>query len=163
MIARHKQKLAFAALMATIVFVPQHIHEPKLPQKEIIVPTPEPRPQPYAVPEPQPQQQLWTDSERYAMAKTLAGECYDDKPHDKRLVCEVILNRVSDERFEDTIIDVLETPHAFQGYWAQSRQITEDDLQIAEQAIADWYANDCEPLSDIRFFSAGDGRENQFY
>ena len=33
------------------------------------------------------------------MVLTLAGECYEDKEQDKRLVCEVILNRVSAGNF----------------------------------------------------------------
>lgn len=41
------------------------------------------------------------------MARILAGECYEDKVQDKRLVCEVILNRVSNDDFGDTILDVL--------------------------------------------------------
>lgn len=105
----------------------------------------------------------WSDADVQAIAQTLAGECYEDKAHDKRMVCEVILNRVSDERFADTIIDVLETPGAFQGYWHQPRDISENDLEIAEQTLADWYANDCQPLSDYRFFCAGEDRENSFY
>lgn len=105
----------------------------------------------------------WSESDVVAVARTLAGECYDDKVQDKRLVCEVILNRVSDPRFKNSILGVLETPHAFDGYWRQSRHISENDLSIAEQALADWYANDCQPLSDIRYFSAGEGRENSFY
>ena len=107
--------------------------------------------------------QQWSYDDVHAIARTLAGECYEDMPQDKRLVCEVILNRVSDDRFANTITDVLETPNAFNGYWHPSRGITENDRHIAEQALADWYANDCQPLSDIRFFCSGEGRTNYFY
>lgn len=106
---------------------------------------------------------VWSESDKVAIARTLAGECYDDKVQDKRLVCEVILNRVSDTRFANSVIGVLETPNAFDGYWRQSRRISKSDLSIAEQALSDWYANDCQPLSDIRYFSAGEGRENYFH
>ena len=85
---------------------------------------------------------VWTDEELEAMALTLAGECYDDKEHDKRLVCEVILNRVSD--------------------WEQSREITENDYDVATEALEDWYESGCEALSDYLFFVAGDNRENVF-
>lgn len=51
--------------------------------------------------------QTWTEEEVEAMARILAGECYEDKVQDKRLVCEVILNRVSNDDFSDTILDVL--------------------------------------------------------
>ena len=51
-------------------------------------------------------QPQWSEIERHAIAKTLAGECYDDKELDKRRVCEVILNRVSNKNFADTILEV---------------------------------------------------------
>ena len=44
---------------------------------------------------------LWTEQEVQAIALTLAGECYDDKEWDKRRVCEVILNRVSEQALAD--------------------------------------------------------------
>jgi len=104
----------------------------------------------------------WTEDELYAMALTLAGECYEDKPHDKRKVCETILNRVSTEGFPDDIISVLTYPNAFCGYWTQSREISENDYAIAEQALRDWYDNGCQPLSSYLFFEAGPNRENVF-
>lgn len=105
----------------------------------------------------------WTQEELQAIAKTLAGECYDDKPEDKRSVCEVILNRVSDGRFGgDTILEVLTEENQFAGYWKQSRLISDNDLEVAEKALSDWYENDCEPLSEYLFFYAGDNRENVF-
>lgn len=81
---------------------------------------------------------------------------------DKRLVCEVILNRVSAEGFGDTVVDVVSAPNQFNGYWNQSRPVSENDYAVAEQALKDWYENDCEALSDYLFFNAGDGRENSF-
>lgn len=96
------------------------------------------------------------------MALTLAGECYDDKALDKQLVCEVILNRVSNGGFGDTILGVITAPHQFDGYWQQSRPVSDDDREIAAQALEDWYENDCEALSEYLFFEAGDNRENEF-
>lgn len=131
-------------------------------------PTTEPNPPIYSqapqiepeLPSAEPQ---WTDEELQAMALTLAGECYDDKELDKRRVCEVILNRVSDGRFGgNTIIEVLSAKNQFSGYWTQSRPVSENDLAIAEQALRDWYDNGCEPLSEYLFFSAGENRENSF-
>lgn len=104
----------------------------------------------------------WTEEELYAVVLTLAGECYDDKEQDKRLVCEVILNRVSSAGFPDTIIDVLSYPNAFSGYWRQSREVTENDYEVATQALRDWYNGGCLPLSEYLFFSAGENRENVF-
>ena len=97
-----------------------------------------------------------------AMAKTLAGECYEDKKLDKRRVCEVILNRVSSDKFANTIFEVLETPGAFNGYWKQSRPVSENDYAVAEQTLKDWYDGGCKPLSEWLFFSKGPNRENVF-
>lgn len=110
-----------------------------------------------------PAEPKWTKEELNAIALTLAGECYEDKEHDKRLVCEVILNRVSDGRFGDSICEVLSAENQFAGYWCQSRPISENDYAVAEQALEDWYANDCEALSEYLFFCAGENRENSFY
>lgn len=104
----------------------------------------------------------WSDEEVHAIARTLAGECYDDKENDKRLVCEVILNRVSDSRWGNTVLEVLEQEDQFLGYWSQGREISENDIEVAETALADWYANDCNALSEYLYFCSGDNRENVF-
>lgn len=106
---------------------------------------------------------LWTDEELQAIALTLSGECYDDKEHDKRLVCEVILNRVSDGRFGDSICEVITAKNQFHGYWNPSRSVSENDLAVAEQTLKDWFDNDCQALSQYLYFSAGENRENTFY
>ena len=115
-------------------------------------------PAPTPAPEPDP----WTAEEVEAIARTLSGECYEDRPHDKRLVAEVILNRVSNVRWGDTVIEVVTQKSQFHGYWNPSRDITENDREIATQALLDWYANDCAALSEYLFFVAGPNRENQF-
>lgn len=104
----------------------------------------------------------YSDEDVKAMTLTLAGECYEDKPHDKRLVCEVILNRVSHDSFPDTVLEVVSAPSQFNGYWKQSRDVSENDIEIAEQALQEWHDNDCQPLSEYLYFSAGDNRENVF-
>lgn len=106
--------------------------------------------------------QLWTQEELEAMVQTLTGECYDDKPEDKRKVCETICNRASVGLFGNTIVEVVTAPHQFAGYWAPSRPATENDYEIARQTLEDWYANDCEPLSEWLYFVAGENRENVF-
>ena len=107
-------------------------------------------------------QAQWSKDELHAIARTLAGECYDDKELDKRRVCEVILNRVSDSQFASTILEVLKTPGAFNGYWKQSRPVSKNDYVVAEQALRDWYDGGCRPLSEWLFFSKGRKRENVF-
>ncbi len=107
-------------------------------------------------------QSQWSKDELHAVAQTLAGECYDDKELDKRRVCEVILNRVSSNNFPNTILEVLTAPAAFNGYWRQSRPISENDYAVAEQALQDWYDGGCKPLSEWLFFRVGSNRENVF-
>jgi len=104
----------------------------------------------------------WTNEELTAMAFTLAGECYDHKALDKRRVCEVILNRVSDGRFGSSIMEVLTAKNQFNGYWTQNRPVTENDYEVARQALEDWYAGGCKALSEYLFFCAGDDLENKF-
>lgn len=108
-------------------------------------------------------QKPWTDEELSMMARTLSGECYEDKELDKRRVCEVILNRVSDGRFGNSICEVITAPNQFQGYWHPSRPVSENDLAVAEQTLEDWFENGCEALSSYLYFSAGGNRENTFY
>lgn len=103
----------------------------------------------------------WTEGDVEAMALTLAGECYDDKPHDKRLVCEVILNRVS-KGFGNSPLEVCSAPHQFNGYTHQSRPVSENDYETVIQTLKDWHNNDYQALSKWLFFSAGDNRENVF-
>ena len=104
----------------------------------------------------------YTDEDVEAMALTLAGECYDDKTQDKRLVCEVILNRVSSGNFGDTPYEVCSAPYQFNGYESQSRSVTENDYEIVYQALTDWHDNEYQALSNLLYFSAGDNRENVF-
>lgn len=113
-------------------------------------------------PAPTEQSPLWSEEDLRDMTLTLAGECYDDKETDKRLVCEVILNRVCAGTFGDTIHEVVSAPHQFNGYWSQSREVSASDIRIAEQALTDWYENGCEPLSEYLYFTAGENRENSF-
>ena len=105
---------------------------------------------------------LFSDEEIEAITKTLAGECYDDKLNDKRLVVEVILNRVTSGRFGESVIEVVTAKGQFNGYWKQSRPISESDIRIAKEALRDWYVNDCKKLSDYLYFSSGLNRENEF-
>ena len=45
-------------------------------------------------------------SDKLSGAETnFAGECYDDKELDKHRVCEVILNRLINSKFANTILE----------------------------------------------------------
>jgi spore germination cell wall hydrolase CwlJ-like protein len=140
-----------------------------------VAPTPEPTRAPEAsartvtlspavtyAPEPEPTPEPWTAEDVAAIARTLAGECYDDRPADKRKVAETILNRVSAGRWGDTVAVVVTWPGQFRGYWSPSRDVSADDVRVAETALRDWYAGGCAPLSEWLYFGRGADRENVF-
>ena len=98
------------------------------------------------------------------MALTLAGECYENQPQDKRNVAWVICNRVADGRFGKGVVGVVSsTKHGvqFSGYWKKSRPISENDLEIAEEVLAAYYAGK-EPIHDYLYFTGGTGVTNNF-
>lgn len=106
----------------------------------------------------------YTPDEVHALALTLSGECYENQEQDKRNVAWVICNRVTDGRFGEGIIGVVSsTKHAiqFSGYWTQSRSISDNDLEIAEEVLAAYYAGE-EPIHDYLYFTGGTGQTNNF-
>lgn len=106
----------------------------------------------------------YTPEEVHAIALTLAGECYENQPQDKRNVAWVICNRVTDGRFGKGVVGVVSsTEHAIQfaGYWVQGRSISENDLEIAEEVLAAYYAGE-EPIHDYLYFTGGTGVTNNF-
>ena len=110
------------------------------------------------------QETIITPEEVHAMALTLAGECYENQPQDKRDVAWVICNRATDGRFGEGIIGVVSsTEHAvqFAGYWVQGRSISESDIDIAEEVLAAYYAGE-EPIHDYLYFTGGTGVTNNF-
>ncbi|MDR1300061.1 MAG: cell wall hydrolase [Oscillospiraceae bacterium] len=121
-----------------------------------------PAAQPTAPPEPTPTPDPWTDEDVQAIARVLSGECYDDKAADKRRVAETVLNRVSAGGWGDTVIGVVTAKGQFVGYWHPHREVTDNDIEIAEGALRDWYAGGCEALSSYLYFSSGSDRENVF-
>lgn len=134
---------------------------------EVVVPTQITSAMPFDTTSYQPSEPVlgeepFSDEEVDAIVQTLAGECYDDKLADKRKVVEVVLNRVSDGRFGESVLEVVSAKGQFCDYWKQSRPVSESDIQIAEETLTEWYENDCEALSEYLFFCAGPNRENIF-
>jgi spore germination cell wall hydrolase CwlJ-like protein len=77
-----------------------------------------------------------------ALARTLAGECYDNQPEDKKRVCWVVLSRVDDPRYPNTIIEVLSAPGQFEGFNLQHREVSDNDREIAAEIINAWSVGD---------------------
>ena len=99
-----------------------------------------------------------------AIALTLAGECYEDQPQDKRNVVWVICNRVKDGRFGENIIEVITSKKygiQFHGYWKQSRPISDNDEEIAEEILTAYYSGEA-AIHDYLYFSGGKGKTNKF-
>lgn len=107
---------------------------------------------------------LYSPEEVYAVALTLAGECYDNQSQDKRNVAWVICNRAKDGRFGEGVIGVVsctENAVQFHGYWVQGRSVNDNDREIAEEVLAAYYAGD-EPIHDYLYFTGGTGTTNNF-
>lgn len=148
--------LLFAGCSSTAHDSPKKAQESEVIVAPPIIQSAPPAPVQPPIPDP------WTDEDVEAVARTLSGECYEDKPNDKRLVAEVILNRTSDGRWGNTVTEVVTAKSQFHGYWKPSRDISDNDREIATEALRDWYTNDCKALSDYLFFEAGPNRENVF-
>lgn len=132
--------------------------------QEVITTYYETKPSPVPTEAPEEPVLPYTPEEVHAMALTLAGECYENQPQDKRDVAWVICNRATDGRFGEGIVGVVSsTEHAvqFAGYWAQGRSISESDIDIAEEVLAAYYAGE-EPIHDYLYFTGGTGVTNNF-
>lgn len=159
------RRLVFLALACALLFAGCSVtarDAPKQAQEALEVSIPPLAQSAAPAPTLTPVQNPWAEEEVEAIARTLSGECYEDKPHDKRLVAEVILNRTSDGRWGNTVTEVVTAKSQFHGYWKPSRDISDNDREIATTALCDWYANDRQSLSDYLFFEAGPNRENIF-
>ncbi len=122
--------------------------------------------EPFPAPTEAPEEPVlpYTPEEVHALALTLSGECYDNQEQDKRNVAWVICNRVTDGRFGEGIVGVVSsTEHAvqFAGYWVQGRSISENDIEIAGEVLAAYYAGE-EPIHDYLHFTGGTGQTNNF-
>jgi hypothetical protein len=114
-----------------------------------------PEPTPYPVP----------PEEIRALAQMLTWEVVADRTNEAVACAWVVLNRVGDTRFPDTLIEVLAAPNQFSGYtYGKDKEPTDFALDVANGVLAAYYGNEgynrnIEP--DICFFS-GDGSRNYF-
>ena len=73
-----------------------------------------------------------------ALAKTLYGECRGCSEIQQRAVAWTIFNRVDDERFPDTVIEVITQPSQFFGY-SESFPVTAELEELARDCLEDWH------------------------
>ena len=108
----------------------------------------------------------FTEEDVAAMAKMLWGEARGCT-RDNQIKCAwVVLNRVDDERFPDTIQGVLEQPAQFHGY-DPAYPVTDELYSIAFDVLTRWsYEKQGIPvrreLPESFLWFTGNGRENIF-
>ena len=108
----------------------------------------------------------FTEDDVAAMAKMLWGEARGCT-RDNQIKCAwVVVNRVDDDRFPDTIQDVLSQPNQFHGY-DPSYPITDELYSIAFDVLTRWsYEKQGIPvrreLPESFLWFTGNGRENIF-
>jgi hypothetical protein len=108
-----------------------------------------------------------SEDEITRLAKTVYGEAGICSTDEQRLVIWTVLQRVDDERFPDTIAEVITAANQFAGYHAEN-PADEDILALCRQEVGDWSHGaeppTLEPYADAApyFYFDGDGRHNWF-
>ncbi len=107
-----------------------------------------------------------TDEEYIILCNAVANEAGSDwiSVDDKAKVVEVIMNRVSSERFPNTIYGVLAQPYQFDGAYnyinlgSFSKDVTDGVIEAV-----DLYFSNTEAFSEGYMYFYGDGYQNHFY
>ena len=115
-----------------------------------------------------PRTKFFTDAETDMIAKTVWGEARGCSDIQKEAVVWCVLNRVDDERFPNSIADVITQPNEFFGY-SESNPVDEDIRQLARKVMIVWATEEMMPADgrervlprEYVFFS-GNGIENTF-
>lgn len=103
-----------------------------------------------------------------ALAKMLYGEARGIRSDTEKAACAwVVLNRVDDPRFPDTVLEVLEAPYQFSGYSPDYPVLPElealaADVLIRYHAERDGEENVGRVLPAEYCFFTGDGKHNHF-
>ena len=115
-----------------------------------------------------PRTKFFTDEETDMVAKTIWGEARDCSDIQQEAVVWCVLNRVDDERFPDSISDVITQPNEFFGY-SESNPVDEDIRQLARKVMIVWATEEMMPaygrervLPREYVFFTGNGIENTF-
>lgn len=110
----------------------------------------------------------WSPVEVEYIAKCVKGEAGRCDKKQQSGVVWCILNRVDDERYPNTIIEVVAQPNQFHGYRA-SNSVDEDIVALVEDVLWRWYLEKKYGLGDYGrtlpkdyLYFVGDGRVNHF-
>lgn len=102
------------------------------PEVESVVEVPvEPEPESEPVPEPEVNALSLTDEEIDLIALCVMGEAEGESEEGKRMVVDVILNRVDSPRFDDTVYGVIYAKNQFECMWngRVNRCYVRDDIR----------------------------------
>ena len=137
---------------------------PKVTAEETVEPEPSEAPEPSKPPI--YYEMYFTEDDVKAVAKMLWGEARGCT-RDNQIKCAwVVVNRVDDERFPDTIQGVLKQPSQFHGY-DPSYPVTDELYSVAFDVLTRWsYEKQGIPvrreLPNTYLWFTGNGRENIF-
>ena len=115
-----------------------------------------------------PRTKFFTDSETDMITKTVWGEARGCSDIQKEAVVWCVLNRVDDERFPNSIAEVITQPNEFFGY-SESNPVDEDIRKLTRKVMIVWATEEMMP-ADARervlprkyVFFSGNGIENIF-
>lgn len=114
---------------------------------------------------PKPTPVCYTENDVYVMAQAMAGECYEHEYNDMLRVGMTICNRVDDDRFPNTIVEVIKQPSQIHGYSPYNTP-NEIHLKAATEVLDNWNAikngEDRSWEYEILFWGAGGGTVNIF-
>lgn len=93
------------------------------------------------VAEPAVEESRFTEEEIFLIAWCMVGEAEGEPEEGKRLVIDVILNRIDSPRFDDTVYDVIYAPGQFEAMHNGRAErckdkVTEEMLQLVREEVA---------------------------
>lgn len=163
--------IVLLALLLCIVYARATWEDREQPTPSQTMPVKEPAdPEPSETPEPSEEPiyyvMYFTEDDVAEVAKMLWGEARGCT-RDNQIKCAwVVCNRVDDDRFPDTIQDVLSQPHQFHGY-DPTYPVTDELYSIAFDVLTRWsYEKQGIPvrreLPNTYLWFTGDGEQNHF-
>lgn len=163
--------IALLALLLCIVYARATWEDEASSSPAPVIPVEEPAdPEPSEAPEPSEEPiyyvMYFTEEDVAEVAKMLWGEARGCT-RDNQIKCAwVVCNRVDDERFPDTIQEVLEQPSQFHGY-DPTYPVTDELYSVAFDVLTRWsYEKQSIPvrreLPNTYLWFTGTGRENIF-
>ncbi len=96
-----------------------------------------------------------------ALARTIYGEARGCTEIQQRAVAWTVFNRIDDDRFPGSLIEVVTQPQQFAGY-SESFPVMEELEELARDCLTDWHSGEDRVLAPEFVFFFGDGKKNIF-